>query len=91
MTDSPKPVPSVYDHLGIILQQLVEVAWQKLGIQPDMVTGRIEANFPEAKVAIDLASHISGLVEPQLDADDRRQLQNVMRDLRVNYVQRVGA
>ena len=56
-----------------------------------MVTGRIEANLPEAKIAIDLASHISGLVESQLDADDRRQLQNVMRDLRVNYVQRVGA
>lgn len=85
-----KNPPSVYEIVSIFLEQIVQVSWQKLGLQSDPFSGKIEQNLAEAKVAIDLAAHMVSVVEPSLDDSDRRQVQNMIRDLRVNYVQRVN-
>lgn len=82
--------PTIYDHLAVILDQLGGVAWQKLGLQPDMVTGKIEPDLIQAKVAIDVVAYLSSVLEPQLDDDDKRHLHNLVRDLKINYVQRQG-
>ena len=42
----------------------------------------------EAKVAIDLTSHLASFVQPRLDEEDKRQLHNLIRDLRINYVEK---
>lgn len=87
-TDNRKPV-DVFDYLGFVLQSLTELAWSKLGLQPDMSTGQIEPpNLEQAKAAIDAADAVAQQVMAKLDDDDRRQLQNMIRDLRVNYVER---
>lgn len=86
-----RSAPTIYDHLAIILDQLGSVAWQKLGLQPDMVTGKIEQDLAQAKVAIDAIAYVSSVLETQLDEDDKRQLQNLVRDLKINYVQRQGS
>jgi hypothetical protein len=40
-------------------------------------------------LAIDAAAALAGVIEPQLEDDaDRRRVQNLVRDLRVNYVQK---
>jgi hypothetical protein len=87
-SDTPKAPPSVYEVLVIFLEQMASVAWQKLGLQPDMVTGMLVSSLPEARVAIDVTAHLAGVVEPQLDEPDRRRVQSLVRDLRVNYVQK---
>jgi len=84
---APTPA-SVYDHIVMMLEQMTAVSWQKLGLQPDTMTGRIESNLAEARVAIDLAGHLSSLLEPQLDEEDKRRVQGMVRDLRVNFVQK---
>jgi len=91
LEDSPEKGPiDVYDVIGMMLQQSIELSWQKLGLQPDFMTGRIETDLVQAKVMIDVASHLADTAIPQLDDADRRTVQNSIRDLKVNYVQRVG-
>jgi hypothetical protein len=85
-----KEAPSVYDHLAIMLDQMGSVAWQKLGLQPDMVTGKIEPDLNQARIAIDVVGYLVGVIEPQLDDEDRRQLQTLVRDLKINFVQKQG-
>ncbi len=75
----------------MMLQQSIELSWQKLGLQPDFMTGRIEPDLAQAKVMIDVASQLADAAIPQLDDADRRTVQNSIRDLKVNYVQRVGS
>jgi hypothetical protein len=82
--------PTVYDHLAIILDQIAGVGWQKLGLQPDVVTGKIEADINQARVAIDVAAYLAKILETQVDEDDQRQLQTLVRDLKINYVQKQG-
>jgi hypothetical protein len=90
MTDSenPKTPISIYDILAILIEQMSSVSWQKLGLQPDPTTGRLEVNLSEAKVAIDVTAQLSVHLESQLDEEDRRRIHNIVRDLRVNFVHR---
>jgi len=91
MSESPS-TPTVYDHLLVMFEQLVVVAWAKLGLRHDPISGKLEPNLSEAKVAIDVVTFIGTQLEQQLeDEGDRRQIQNVMRDLKINFVQRSTA
>jgi hypothetical protein len=84
---APKSV-SVYDMVMVMVDQMAAVAWQKLGLQPDMMSGKIEKNLEEAKVAIDLTTHLASFIEPKLDEDDKREIHNIIRNLRLNYVEK---
>jgi uncharacterized protein YbgA (DUF1722 family) len=85
--DNPGQGPlSVYTVITFMVDQMSQVAWQKLGLQPDLVTGQIEKDLAEAKVAIDVATHLAGFIEPKLDDEDRRRIHGLIRDLRVNFV-----
>jgi hypothetical protein len=87
-SSQPTKAPSVYDHVAMMIQQMAHVCWAKLGLQPDTITGKLEQNLPEAKVAIDVISSLVAVLEPQLDDEDRRQLHGMLRDLRINFVQK---
>lgn len=81
-----KPV-DVFEVLTVMVEQLAAMAWQKMGLQPDFVTGKIEADLAQCKAAIDATAAVVQIIEPKLDDDDRRQVQNLVRDLRINYVE----
>ncbi|MDR3690482.1 MAG: DUF1844 domain-containing protein [Fimbriimonas sp.] len=90
-TEKPTKPLSIYDILAILIEQLAAVAWQKMGLQPDSVTGKIEPDLAEAKVAIDVTASMVQQLESQLDEDDKRRLHSLLRDLRINYVQKSQA
>lgn len=79
---------SVYDMVMVMTDQMAAVAWQKLGLQPDMVTGQIEQNLEEAKVAIDITTQLASFIEPRLDDADKREIHTLIRNLRLNYVEK---
>ena len=89
MPEEPVPL-SVYDLIAFSIDQFAEVAWQKMGLRPDPMTGKEDVNLPEARVAIDMASRLAETLDPHLDDDDRRQVQARLSDLRINYVKRAG-
>lgn len=92
--DAPQndPMPrgpiSIYDVIVIMTDQIAAIAWQKLGLQPDPLTGKAEKDLVEAKVAIDLTTHLATFVQDRLDPEDQRRMHNLIRDLRINYVEK---
>jgi hypothetical protein len=90
--ESPPKTPiNVYDILPFMLEQMASVAWQKLGLQHDPITGGLDQDLVQARVAIDIVAYIAGHLESQLDEGDKRQIQSMVRDLRINFVQKSGA
>lgn len=85
------PKIDVYDMIRAMTDQMAGVAWQKLGLQPDPFTGKVEPDLKQAKVAIDVATGLAGFLKDCLDEDDKREIDNLVRDLRINYVQRAQA
>ena len=48
---TPEPV-SVYAVIMTMVDTMATIAWSKLGLQPDLATGRIEKDLEQAKGAI---------------------------------------
>lgn len=87
MSEEARPI-GVFDLLAVMLDQCASVAWQKLGLQPDPITGKIDKNLAEAKVAIDVAAYLAEQLEGTLDDDDKREVHNLLRNLRLNFVEK---
>ncbi len=87
MSESQGPI-SVYDVAAIMAEQMASIAWQKLGLHPDPMTNTIAADLIEAKVAIDIVTYLSEQMESKLDEEDRRELHNLVRNLRLNFVEK---
>jgi uncharacterized membrane-anchored protein len=81
----PKPI-DVYDVIMVMVDNMAAIAWQKLGLQPDLITGKVEKDLVQAKTAIDLTTHLASFIEPRLDEEDKRRMHSLVRDLRINYV-----
>jgi hypothetical protein len=78
----------IHQYIALMLDQMAGIAWQKLGLHPDPITGTTHTDLAQAKVAIDLCGHLAGLIHPRLDPADQRQIDNLLNDLRANYMQR---
>jgi len=90
-SEKPSTPLSIYDILAVLIEQLSSISWQKLGLQPDHSTGKIEMNLAEAKVGIDTTAFMVQQLESQLDEEDKRRIHSLVRDLRINYVQKSQA
>lgn len=77
---------SVYPLIMIMVDQFASVAWQKMGLQPDPMTGKIHQDLEEARVAIDVAVGLAAFLKEKLDDDDQRRIDSLVRDLRMNFV-----
>jgi len=84
-SETPKGV-SVYDLIGVSLDQFIEIAWVKMGLRADPLTGSESKDMGEAKVAIDIASRFAEILDAHLEEDDRRRVQSLLSDLRMNYI-----
>lgn len=89
MSETPAPI-DVHVVLADVIQTFAELAWAKMGLHRDPMTGQVEKDLSQAKVAIDAATQCVQILEPKLDDEDRRRLNNLLRDLRINYLQRTS-
>lgn len=90
-TGQAKPV-DVFETIATMTEVLASLAWQKMGLQPDMATGQIAPDMKQAKAAIDAVAALAAIFEPEVeDETEKRAVQNLVRDLRVNYVEKSGA
>lgn len=88
---TPAEPIDVSQTLAQTLDFFAALAWQKLGLQHDFATGAIAMDLKQAKLAIDTAAALASVLEPELDDEDKRNVQNLVRDLRINYVEKSGA
>ncbi len=86
-----KPI-DVFETVASMMDLFASLAWQKMGLQPDLATGKIAPDMRQAKAAIDATAALASIIEPELDEEtERRSVQNLVRDLRINFVEKSGA
>jgi hypothetical protein len=66
---------------------LTERAWVALGLVPDPLSGRVQADLGEARAAIDVVGDLVRHLEAQATPAERRELQTMLSNLRINFVQ----
>lgn len=80
----------VYSVVAVMVDQMAALAWQKMGLQADPLTGKIEKDIEQARTAIDIVGELCKHIEGRLDGEDLRQIQNLQRDLKINFVQQAA-
>lgn len=73
--------------LAVCVNMLSEVAWVKIGLIPNPVSGKIEKDLAQARVAIDAVGDLVQRLEPLVDQTERRDLQVMLSNLRINFVE----
>jgi hypothetical protein len=96
MTDHAHPPDS--EHSGhsqhskddVLLVQIVlmfqTAAMSQLGKLKNPATGTIDRDLQQASMSIDILDFLFRKMEPSLSADQRRWFSDVLRDLRLNYL-----
>ena len=65
-------------------------AWQAMGLVPNPLSGKIERDLPDARVAIDALSALLDAAKPHLDDRVRRDTEALLTTLRLNFVEKSG-
>lgn len=83
------PRLSVRDRLLMSIDILHQGAWIAMGLVTDPGSGQVERNMDDARIAIDCVAFLAQKAEAHLDDATRREVQRVVSDLQVNYVQQL--
>jgi len=84
----PLQALDVYDTLRFAVSLLTQQAWISLGIQKAPGAEETQQDLPQAKVAIDTLEFVVGKLEPDLESQEKAELDSVLSNLQINYVKR---
>jgi hypothetical protein len=82
------PELNVPGALRFCIETLQGLAWIKMGLVAAPGSGKIEKDLPQAKVAIDAIGDLVVRLDPFADESERREMQTVLSNLRINFVQK---
>jgi uncharacterized protein DUF1844 len=78
----------------LLLTQLIlmfeTAALQHMGKLKNPFTDKIERDLPQAQISIDMLEMLHSKMKGNLLPEDERMFTNVLRDLRLNYVEEAG-
>lgn len=80
----------VWSVLHVCIGQLAGVAWQTMGLRADPFTNKMTKDLGQARVAIDATAALVELLLPQVQGQEKRDLQALLTDLRLNFVRQQG-
>lgn len=83
----PQELPDVYTILAMFLGELRNLAWIRMGLVANPLSGVIERDLAQARVAIDTAAFIASRLEPIVPAEERLPLRALVSDLQMNFVE----
>jgi hypothetical protein len=72
--------------LGLFLGILAEKAWQTLGLRTKTGTDKVETDFDQARIAIDTVCFLAEKLQLRLPEEEKRRLEGLVADLKLNYV-----
>jgi hypothetical protein len=85
MTLVDLPVPDV---LRFCYGLFVELAWVHLGIQKAPAADDVRTDLSGAKAAIEAVRALGAQLEPYADEAERKEIQQVLANLQINFVRR---
>ncbi|TMI84948.1 MAG: DUF1844 domain-containing protein [Bacillati bacterium ANGP1] len=63
-------------------------AWEGMGLVPNPVTNKVEKNLDEARLAIDAFAAIFDVLRLRIEEQTRREMETVLTNLRINFVEK---
>ena len=80
-------LPDATSLVATCISLLANKAWQAMGLVPNPATKAIQRQFDEAQLAIDAAAALTDLLRPRVGDRERRELETLVANLRINFVE----
>lgn len=80
-------IPDVRSVLALFMGELRNLAWLRMGLVANPMTGQIEKDLGQAKMAIDTVSFLAEQLDPHVAPEERLPLKAMVSDLRLNFVE----
>lgn len=81
---------TVVDLLRWCISLLASSAWQAMGLLPDQATKKTERKLDDARLVIDATGALIDHLRPRVDAAERRELETLLANLRLNFVEQTN-
>jgi Domain of unknown function (DUF1844) len=78
------------DLLTSFLSLMAMKAWEGMGLVANPLSGKTEKNLEDARLAIDAYAAVLELLRPRVAEGERREIENALTMLRVNFVDKSG-
>jgi DNA replication initiation complex subunit (GINS family) len=65
-------------------------AWQQMGKQLNPLTNKVEKDLVQASMSINMLDMLMAKTQGNLSADEKRLLEQIISDLKLNYVEEVN-
>ncbi|NPV45796.1 MAG: DUF1844 domain-containing protein [Armatimonadetes bacterium] len=82
------PEVDTYGVLRLFVSMLIEQAWVQLGVRLAPGAKETRTDLKQAKLAIDTLAYLKDALADNLLPDEKREVEQVLATLRLNYVQR---
>ena len=84
----PLAALSASDLLSWVLSLLAAKAWEGMGLVASPLTSKVEKNLDEARLAIDAYAAVLDVVRTRTEESPRREMENLLTTLRLNFVEK---
>jgi hypothetical protein len=85
--ERPTAPPDVPALVATCFSLLAGRGWAAMGLVADPATGKVERNLDDAQLAIDAAGALAEVLRPRVSEAERREIERVLADLRINFVE----
>jgi len=89
--EAPPVEMDVFDLLRMSVGLFAQEAWIGLGIQARPGSSEVKPDLRLARTAIDTLEFLVGQLGDELEAAEKREMDALLANLRINYVQRSGS
>jgi hypothetical protein len=81
--------PDVYTFAKSLIPMMYEQAWIYMGLTFHPLTRKIEPDMEQARFAIDCASFLFENLSPRMQEVERKQFDELLTNLRLNYLSKL--
>lgn len=78
------------DLLMSFMSLLAMKAWEGMGLVPNALSNKTEKNMDDARIAIDAYAAVFEVVRSRVEEQPRREMENLLTTLRLNFVDKSG-
>jgi hypothetical protein len=75
-----------FDLLASFMSLLAMKAWEGMGLVPNPLTSKTQKNMDDARLAIDAYAAVFELLRSRVEEQPRREMENLLTTLRLNFV-----
>ena len=79
----------IYSSIQMMIASLGQQAWLYMGMQTNPMTGAIEKDLKQAKIAIDCVTAMIEVIKPHVADQQKLELETLKQNLQLNLIQKM--